>query len=119
CCQFSVSYFLTMPRRDMDPSVYNQYKHALPGRFQRRAEHYYSENERVKRGVEAWAAGDLAGFGQLMFESGRSSIVNYECGCPELITIYHLLRECPGVYGVLATASYPRVDGVRCPESDS
>ena len=34
-----------------------------------------------------------------MFESGRSSISNYECGCPELITIFNLLCECPGVYG--------------------
>jgi galactokinase/galacturonokinase len=34
-----------------------------------------------------------------MFESGESSIHNYECGCPELITIFNILKKCPGVYG--------------------
>jgi galactokinase/galacturonokinase len=49
--------------------------------------------------VKAWEKGDIVTFGRLMFESGESSIYNYECGCPELITIYNILRECPGVYG--------------------
>lgn len=30
---------------------------------------------------------------------GKSPIVNYESGCPELITIYNILKETPGVYG--------------------
>jgi len=34
-----------------------------------------------------------------MFESGESSINNYECGCPELITIYEILKKTRGVYG--------------------
>ena len=34
-----------------------------------------------------------------MFESGASSVHNYECGCPELITLYRLLTETEGVYG--------------------
>jgi len=34
-----------------------------------------------------------------MFASGESSIHNYECGCPELITIFNILKETPGVYG--------------------
>jgi galactokinase/galacturonokinase len=71
----------------------------LPERFQKRADHFFSENERVKKGVAAWKKGDLNSFGQLMFASGASSIRNYECGCPELITIYNILRETPGVYG--------------------
>ncbi|WHH61718.1 hypothetical protein [Petroclostridium sp. X23] len=60
---------------------------------------FFCENDRVQRGVEAWRKGDLQTFGQLMFESGESSIHQYECGCPELITIFNILRDCPGIYG--------------------
>lgn len=95
----SVSPLKDVRLRDIDPEVYKKYIGWIPGRFRKRAEHFFSENERVKKGVEYWAQGDLKSFGQLMFESGRSSIFNYECGCPELITIFNLLSECPGVYG--------------------
>lgn len=85
--------------RDVDADIYSKYKEQLPGRFKRRAEHFYTENERVLSGIKAWEQGDIKTFGRLMFESGESSIYNYECGCPELVTIYNILRECPGVYG--------------------
>lgn len=85
--------------RDIDPEIFQRFKTDLPGRFQRRAEHFFSENERVKQGALAWKNGDLTKFGSLMFESGESSINKYECGCPELILIYNLLKEAPGVYG--------------------
>ena len=32
----------------------------------------------MQQGVELWKAGDLDGYGKLVFESGRSSIENYE-----------------------------------------
>ena len=38
----------------------------------------------VISGVEAWASGKLEDFGKLVAASGRSSIVNYECGMPRL-----------------------------------
>jgi galactokinase len=41
----------------------------------------------------------LPAFGRLVDESGRSSIENYECGSPELITLHEALRAAPGVYG--------------------
>lgn len=94
-----VSGFDEVSLSDIDYDSYQGCKNLLPGRFRRRAEHFFTENERVKQGVNAWLAGDLITFGQLMSESGKSSIVNYECGSPELITIFHLLKECPGVYG--------------------
>jgi len=34
-----------------------------------------------------------------MFESGLSSIKLYECGCPELISLYWIMRDTPGIYG--------------------
>ena len=76
----------------------------------KRAEHYFSENERVMKGIilyrpllllifmisfrdspfithvwsvlgiEAWASGNLREFGELITASGLSSIQNYECG---------------------------------------
>ncbi len=68
-------------------------------RFARRAEHFYSEYRRVRQGVTAWETGNLKLFGKLSFDSCESSIHNYECGSPELIAIYEIMRQLPGVYG--------------------
>lgn len=54
---------------------------------------------RVSRGLEYWKAGDLVSYGRLINESGMSSIVNYECGSPELIKLYDILSKLQGVYG--------------------
>ena len=53
----------------------------------------------VIHGIEAWRRGDLREFGQLIRESGESSIHNYQCGAPPLVDLYHLLVETHGVYG--------------------
>ena len=53
----------------------------------------------MEEGLEAWRGGDLARFGALMNESCLSSIHNYRCGCPELITLFEILSSLPGVYG--------------------
>lgn len=67
----------------------------MPKRFARRAEHFYSEYRRVRQGVTAWESGNLQLFGRLCFDSCESSIHNYECGSPELIAIYDIMRTCP------------------------
>lgn len=85
--------------RDIEENVFAEHMEYIPGSFRRRALHYFSEIKRVEKGVQAWANGDLKSFGRLMFESGRSSINNYGCECPELKTIFNILTECPGVYG--------------------
>lgn len=79
--------------------VFEQYGHLLPENFRKRAEHYFSEIRRAEKGVEAWRRGDLDTYGQLVFESGKSSIENYECGCRELITLYNIMTETDGIYG--------------------
>ncbi len=79
--------------------VYEAYRDRLPDNFRKRADHYFGEYARAEQGAEAWRAGDLETYGRLVFESGRSSIVNYECGCPELITLYELMTETEGIYG--------------------
>ena len=85
--------------RDIPKATYEKTKLAMPQRFARRAEHFYSEYRRVRQGVTAWETGNLKLFGKLSFDSCESSIHNYECGSPELIAIYEIIREQAGVYG--------------------
>ncbi len=84
---------------DVGAEIFEQFEAELPGPLLRRATHYFSEQRRVLDGVEAWRRGDLLRFGKLMTASGESSIRNYECGTAELVTLYQLLREAPGVFG--------------------
>lgn len=85
--------------RDIPKSTYEKCRIAMPNRFARRAEHFYSEYRRVRQGVTAWESGNLKLLGKLSFDSCESSIHNYECGSPELIAIYEIMRILPGVYG--------------------
>ncbi len=85
--------------RDVPPSCFSQYEKKMPERFAKRARHFYSECERVRQGVAAWKAGDIKKFGELVFESCESSMNNYECGSPELIALYHIMRRTDGIYG--------------------
>lgn len=85
--------------RDIPKATFDKTRIAMPARFARRAEHFYSEYRRVRQGVTAWETGNLKLFGKLSFDSCESSIHNYECGSPELIAIYEIMRSLPGIYG--------------------
>ena len=85
--------------RDIPKATFEKTRIAMPQRFARRAEHFYSEYRRVRQGVTAWETGNIKLFGKLSFDSCESSIHNYECGSPELIAIYEIMRQLPGVYG--------------------
>lgn len=85
--------------RDVPREVYEQYKDKLPENWRKRAEHWYTEFERVQKGVEAWKKGDIDAFGKLIFQSGNSSIVNYETGSPELKKLYEIMTTTEGIYG--------------------
>jgi len=85
--------------RDIPKATFDKTRIAMPARFARRAEHFYSEYRRVRQGVTAWETGNMKLFGKLSFDSCESSIHNYECGSPELIAIYEIMRSLPGVYG--------------------
>ncbi|XP_078175921.1 galacturonic acid kinase isoform X2 [Carex rostrata] len=84
---------------NVDPSTYEAHKGKLDENLAKRAEHYFSETKRVAKGRDAWARGNLEDFGQLISESGRSSIDKYECGGKEMIQLYEILLKAPGVYG--------------------
>lgn len=85
--------------RDVPYEVYLKYKERLPESWAKRAEHWYTEFLRVEVGAEAFRRGDIAGFGRLSFESGYSSIYNWETGSPELIKLYEIMRHTDGIYG--------------------
>jgi len=78
---------------------YTMHRDQLSGAPARRAAHFFSEVDRVQRGVAAWRQGDLEQFGRLMTASGESSIRNYECGAPPLIDLYRILINTEGIYG--------------------
>lgn len=85
--------------RDIPKETFDSTRDMMPLRFAKRAEHFYSEYRRVRQGVTAWETGNLQLFGKLSFDSCESSIHNYECGSPELISIYNIMRPLQGVYG--------------------
>lgn len=85
--------------RDVPPTVFYQYGEGLPKNWKKRAEHFYTELARSEAGAEAWRQGNLKEYGRLVFESGYSSVHNYESGCPELIKLYEIMRRTDGIYG--------------------
>lgn len=85
--------------RDIPREIYDQYKDQLPENWRRRAEHWYTEFDRVGMAAEAWRNGDIEEFGKLSFESGYSSIHNWETGSPELIKLYEIMTATDGIYG--------------------
>lgn len=86
--------------RHVDPAHFADYRTQLEEPLRKRATHFFTEMARVEQGQAAWREGDLVRFGELISQSGESSIKNYESGCPQLITLYDILRDTPGVYGV-------------------
>ncbi|MBQ9142819.1 MAG: GHMP kinase [Lachnospiraceae bacterium] len=85
--------------RDVPEEVFRAYADRLPENFRKRAEHYYTEFGRVQAGMEAWKAGDINKFGEVIFQSGNSSIYNYESGSPELRRLHEIMQETSGIYG--------------------
>ena len=85
--------------RDVPRQVYEELKGRLPEPWAKRCEHWYTEFERVEKGAEAWRRGDIEEYGRLSFESGWSSIHNWESGAPEQIKLYEIMTQTDGIYG--------------------
>ena len=85
--------------RDVPYEAYLEHKDKLPESWRKRAEHWYTEFERVQKGAEAWRNGDIEAFGKLSLESGWSSIYNWETGSPELKKLYEIISHTEGIYG--------------------
>lgn len=84
---------------DVKKEVFEAYSEKLPGHLYRRARHFFSEKERVARGVDAWKRGAMGTFGQLMNASCKSSIEDYECGSQPIHDLQQIVSQTRGVFG--------------------
>ena len=84
---------------DLDRAVLREFLDEIPGLMGRRARHFVEENDRVEKGRTAWAMGRLDIFGDLMNDSCRSSIENFEAGSEELIALQNIWQSTEGVLG--------------------
>jgi galactokinase/galacturonokinase len=84
---------------DVPRETFDEKKMSLPENLRRRAEHFFTELERVHAGAQAWRNGDVFTFGQLMNQSCQSSINNYDSGSFILIELQEIVTLVPGVYG--------------------
>ncbi|MCQ2165386.1 MAG: galactokinase [Bacteroidales bacterium] len=85
--------------RDIPVETFMKYRDRMPENWAKRADHWYSEFDRVQKGAEAWRKGDILEYGRLSFESGHSSIYNWETGSPELKALYEIMTHTDGIYG--------------------
>jgi galactokinase/galacturonokinase len=84
---------------DVPRELFEERKMTLPENLRKRAEHFFTEVERVEQGAQAWGEADFALFGQLMNQSCHSSIKNYESGSEILIQLHELVSSVEGIYG--------------------
>lgn len=84
---------------DVPRELFDKHGDRLPADWKKRATHFYTECDRVKLGVEAWKNGDIEAFGKLVFESGKSSIEQWETGSDELKALYEIMTKTDGIYG--------------------
>lgn len=85
--------------RDVTVEQLEAAKDQLELREYRRAAHVVGECDRVHRAVKMLDCGDVAGFGQLLFESHESSRVNFENSTEELDYLIELAKSIPGCLG--------------------
>ena len=85
--------------RDVPKQIFDRYVDRLSETQRLRATHWYTEYERVELGVKAFINGDIEEYGRLSFESGLSSIVNWQTGAKEQIRLYEIMKQTKGIYG--------------------
>lgn len=98
-CGMDYGKFEDTHLREVPYGVYDEYKEKLPLNWRKRAHHYYHEQQRVEKGVRAWRNGDIEEFGKAIFESGKSSIYQYEAGSEPLKVLYDIMTRTDGIYG--------------------
>jgi len=84
---------------EVPQQIFEENQFTLPENLRKRANHFFTESERVCQGAKAWQESNLEKFGQLMNESCASSIHNYESAGQILIELHELLSSTTGVYG--------------------
>ena len=84
---------------DIPVSVFAEYVDKLEPILARRAQHFFSESERVKCAVDYWQEANESALGELMRASSLSSMNNYECGAGPVRDLVTILNTCPFVWG--------------------
>lgn len=84
---------------DVPGELFEAKKMTLPENLRKRAQHFFSEVDRVQQGANAWQEANFERFGQLMSQSCESSIKNYESGSEILIELHELVSSTNGIYG--------------------
>lgn len=85
--------------RDVDSALLEACRADMDLTDYKRAVHVVGEDERVMRAVALLDAGDIRGFGKLLFESHESSRTMFENSCPELDALVEIARSIPGCAG--------------------
>ena len=70
--------------RDISLEQLKKYEEKMPKTLFKRALHIVGENDRVHKAVECLKNNEIDEFGQLLFDSHKSSIENFENSCDEL-----------------------------------
>ncbi|MGI9536307.1 MAG: galactokinase family protein [Desulfocapsaceae bacterium] len=83
----------------VERSSYDRFESELQPSIRKRANHFFSESQRVMDGLTAWNRGDIETFGKLMNLSCKSSIEQYECGVPAVCDLQQIVSGSEGVYG--------------------
>jgi len=98
-CERVVAHFRVPQLRDLSIADITDHWDRLDPVGRKRARHVVTENDRVRAGVSALKAGDLAGFGRLMSGSHASSRDDFENSSPNLDALVEAAEESPGFLG--------------------
>lgn len=85
--------------RDFTSSQIMQHRQELPELVFNRCYYITTENERLLQACELLRAGDIIGFGQLMYLTHEGLSKQYEVSCAELDFLYKSARKHNGVVG--------------------
>lgn len=89
--------------RDASVEDLERWGSEMPDNVRRRCRHVITEDNRVLAAVEAFRAGDLARFGQLMREAHISLRDDFEASCKEIDILVDLADQQPGCFGARLT----------------
>lgn len=85
--------------RDVDSAMLEECRNGMDLVDYKRAKHVVGEDERVMQGVALLEAGDVNGFGALLFASHDSSRDMFENSCEELDALIEIAHSLPGCAG--------------------
>lgn len=85
--------------RDVSPEWIEAHRDEFPGKVYQRCRYVVSEIARVQKASADLGRGDLAHFGQKMFETHDGLSKDYEVSCPELDFLVDQARHCKDILG--------------------